>query len=123
MPLLHGILFQDIGKRTFHMIMAALLLAAGTKGKRYSLPYSRIMIHQPWGGTQGSASDISIHAREILKLKDQLNHVLAKHTGQPLEQIEKDTDRDFFMSSPDAKQYGIVDQVIESKEDVDGKKK
>ncbi|HNV87284.1 MAG TPA: ATP-dependent Clp endopeptidase proteolytic subunit ClpP [Candidatus Omnitrophota bacterium] len=98
--------------------MGALLLSAGTKGKRYSLPYSRIMIHQPWGGAQGTATDISIHAKEILKLKEQLNRILAKHTGQPIERIEKDCDRDYFMSAPEAKEYGIVDHVIESKADI-----
>ena len=97
--------------------MGALLLAAGRKGKRFSLPHSRVMIHQPWGGAQGSASDISIHAKEILKLKDQLNRILAKHTGQPLERIEKDADRDFFMSAGEAKEYGLVDQVITSRDD------
>ncbi len=103
--------------------MSALLLAAGTKGKRYSLPHSRIMIHQPWGGAQGTASDISIHAKEILKLKDDLNKILLKHTGQPLDRIEKDTDRDFFMSAQQAKDYGIVDQVIESRAQIpEGKK-
>ena len=103
--------------------MGALLLAAGTKGKRYSLPHSRVMIHQPWGGAQGTASDISIHAKEILKLKDDLNKILVKHTGQPLDRIEKDTDRDFFMSAEQAKNYGIVDQVIESRAQLtDGKK-
>lgn len=103
--------------------MGALLLAAGTKGKRYSLPHARVMIHQPWGGAQGSASDISIHAKEILKLKEELNRILAKHTGQPLERIEKDSDRDYFMSAQEAKDYGIVDQVIESKSDVPNLKK
>src|SRR3990167_3057015 len=98
--------------------MGSLLLAAGTKGKRYSLPHSRVMIHQPWGGAQGTASDINIHAKEILKLKDQLARILAKHTGQPLERIEKDSDRDFFMSAQEAKAYGLVDQVIESRSDV-----
>jgi ATP-dependent Clp protease protease subunit len=102
--------------------MGALLLAAGTKGKRYSLPFSRIMIHQPWGGAQGSATDISIHAKEILKLKDQLNCILAKHTGQPLERVEKDSDRDFFMSAQEARDYGLVDHVIESKLDIKEKK-
>ena len=103
--------------------MGALLLAAGTKGKRYSLPHSRVMIHQPWGGAQGTASDISIHAKEILKLKDDLNKILVKHTGQLLDRIEKDTDRDFFMSADQAKTYGIVDQVIESRAQIpDGKK-
>ena len=95
--------------------MGALLLAAGTKGKRYSLPHSRVMIHQPWGGAQGTASDISIQAKEILKLKEGLNKILARHTGQPLERIEKDTDRDYFMSAPEAKEYGLVDHVITSR--------
>ncbi|MBI4367933.1 MAG: ATP-dependent Clp endopeptidase proteolytic subunit ClpP [Candidatus Omnitrophica bacterium] len=103
--------------------MGALLLAAGTKGKRYSLPHARVMIHQPWGGAQGTASDISIHAREILKLKADLNNILAKHTGQPLERIEKDSDRDFFMSATESKDYGIVDQVIEQRPDVPSGKK
>ncbi|MBI3306440.1 MAG: ATP-dependent Clp endopeptidase proteolytic subunit ClpP [Candidatus Omnitrophica bacterium] len=102
--------------------MGALLLCAGTKGKRFSLPHSRIMIHQPWGGTQGTASDIHIQATEILKMKDQLNKILAKHTGQPLERIEKDTDRDYFMSSTEAKVYGIVDEVVTSRSDISGKK-
>jgi ATP-dependent Clp protease protease subunit len=92
--------------------MGALLLAAGTKGKRYSLPHARVMIHQPWGGAQGSASDIHIQAKEILKLKEELNKILAKHTGQPLERVEKDSDRDFFMSPEEAKAYGLVDDVI-----------
>lgn len=98
--------------------MGALLLTAGTKGKRYSLPYSRVMIHQPWGGAQGTASDIHIQAKEILKMKDQLNRILAKHTGQPLDRIEKDTDRDYFMSAEEAKTYGIVDHVITSRADL-----
>jgi ATP-dependent Clp protease protease subunit len=92
--------------------MGALLLAAGTNGKRFSLPHSRIMIHQPMGGFQGQATDIEIHAKEILKLKDTLNKILAKHTGQPIEKIQTDTDRDFFMSGEDAKTYGIIDEVI-----------
>lgn len=96
--------------------MAALLLAAGTKGKRFSLPYSRIMIHQPIGGFQGQATDIEIHAKEILKLKDTLNRILAGHTGQPLEKVQADTERDFFMSSEDAKAYGIIDEVITKKQ-------
>lgn len=95
--------------------MSALLLAAGTKGKRYALPHARIMIHQPWGGVQGAASDISIQAREILRLRDKINEILAKHTGQGLEKIQKDTDRDFFMSAEEAKEYGIIDEVIISK--------
>lgn len=92
--------------------MAALLLAAGTKGKRYSLPHSRIMIHQPWAGVQGQASDITIQAKEIGRLKDMLNQVLAEHTGQPLKRVEKDTDRDFFMSPQEALEYGIIDKVL-----------
>ncbi|MBI4387867.1 MAG: ATP-dependent Clp endopeptidase proteolytic subunit ClpP [Candidatus Omnitrophica bacterium] len=92
--------------------MGALLLAAGRKGKRYALPHSRVMIHQPWGGAQGSASDIHIQATEILKMKKSLNEVLAKHTGQPIERIEKDTDRDHFLSAEEAHTYGLVDQVI-----------
>jgi len=92
--------------------MGALLLSAGTKGKRHSLPNSRVMIHQPWGGAQGAASDISIQAKEILKMKDKINQILAHHTGQPLEKIQRDTDRDYFMSSEEAKEYGLVDEVI-----------
>jgi len=92
--------------------MGALLLAAGTKGKRFALPHSRIMIHQPWGGAQGAATDINIQAKEITRLKAKINEVLAKHTGQSIEKIEKDTDRDYFMSADEAKQYGIVDEVI-----------
>ncbi len=92
--------------------MGALLLTAGHRGKRFALPHARIMIHQPWGGAQGAASDISIQAREILRLREKLNEILVKHTGQPLEKIEKDTDRDFFMSADEAKVYGIVDEVI-----------
>jgi ATP-dependent Clp protease protease subunit len=95
--------------------MGALLLSAGTKGKRFSLPHSRMMIHQPMGGFQGQATDIEIHAREILKMKDTLNQILANHTGQPLEKIRNDTDRDFFMSGEDAKNYGLVDEVITKK--------
>lgn len=95
--------------------MGAFLLAAGVKGKRYALPNSRIMIHQPLGGFQGQASDIEIHAREILKIKGRLNELLAYHTGQPLERLEKDTDRDNFMGAEDAKAYGIVDQVLSSR--------
>lgn len=92
--------------------MGALLLAAGTKGKRFALPHSRVMIHQPMGGFHGQATDIEIHAREILKIKENLNKILAKHTEQPLEKIQTDTDRDFFMSGDEAKEYGIVDEVI-----------
>ena len=92
---------------------AAILLGAGTKGKRSALPHSRIMIHQPHGGIQGQAADIEIHAKEILGLREQLNLILAKHTGQKADRIEKDTDRNFFMSAGDAKKYGIIDEVIE----------
>lgn len=95
--------------------MGAILLGAGTKGKRFVLPNSRIMIHQPWGGVQGVAEDISIHAREILKLRDKINGILSKHTGQNMERIQKDTDRDFFMSAEEAKEYGLIDEVIISK--------
>ena len=98
--------------------MGSLLLAAGTKGKRYALPNARVMIHQPWGGTQGTASDIHIQAKEILKLKEQLNQILVHHTGQTIEKIEKDTDRDYFMSAEEAKNYGIVDQVITTRMEV-----
>jgi len=98
--------------------MGSLLLAAGRKGKRFSLPNSRIMIHQPWGGTQGAASDISIQAKEILRLRENLEGVLAKHTGQPLEKIKQDSDRDYFMSAQEAKDYGLIDEVIESMGDV-----
>jgi ATP-dependent Clp protease protease subunit len=94
--------------------MGALLLAAGTKGKRFALPHSRIMLHQPMGGFQGQATDIEIHAREILRMKDTLNSILSNHTGQSLEKIQADTDRDFFMSGEEAKEYGIVDEVINS---------
>jgi ATP-dependent Clp protease protease subunit len=94
--------------------MGALLLAAGTQKKRFALPHSRIMIHQPMGGFQGQATDIEIHAREILRTKDILNHILASHTGQSIEKIRTDTDRDFFMSGEEAKEYGIVDEVIHS---------
>ncbi|MCK7595575.1 ATP-dependent Clp endopeptidase proteolytic subunit ClpP [Pseudomarimonas salicorniae] len=93
--------------------MGALLLAAGTKGKRHALPHSRVMIHQPLGGYQGQASDIEIHTREILTLRERLNKVLAHHTGQPLERIAKDTDRDNFMSAEAAAEYGLIDSVID----------
>jgi ATP-dependent Clp protease protease subunit len=92
--------------------MGALLLCAGTKGKRFSLPNARVMIHQPWGGIQGAAEDISRHAREILKMRDLISEILASHTGNPLEKIQKDTDRDYFMSAQEAKEYGLVDEVI-----------
>jgi ATP-dependent Clp protease protease subunit len=92
--------------------MAAILLSAGTKGKRYALPHSRIMLHQPWGGTRGTAADISIQAEEIMRLKRHLNEILAKHTGQPMTRIEADTDRDFYMGAEEAKNYGLVDEVL-----------
>jgi ATP-dependent Clp protease protease subunit len=94
--------------------MGALLLATGAKGKRFALPHSRIMIHQPIGGFYGQATDVEIHAKEILKMKDTLTNILAEHTGQTLEKIKIDTDRDFFMSGQEAKEYGIVDDVIAS---------
>lgn len=94
--------------------MGAVLLTAGAKGKRFALPYSRIMIHQPWGGAQGTASDIHIQAKEILRMKDELNGILSKHTGQPLDKIIADSDRDFFMSAKEAKEYGLVDEVLET---------
>lgn len=92
--------------------MGSVLLAAGTKGKRFALPNSRIMIHQPWGGVQGQASDIALHAKEILRLRDRLNEILAHHTGKDIHTIEKDTDRDNFMSAEEAKKYGLVDEVV-----------
>ncbi|MCX7995095.1 MAG: ATP-dependent Clp endopeptidase proteolytic subunit ClpP [candidate division WOR-3 bacterium] len=95
--------------------MAALLLAGGTKGKRFALPHSRIMIHQPEGAFQGQAADIEIHAREVLKIRELLNKLLAKHTGKPEEKIAKDTDRNYFMSAEEAKEYGIIDEVIETR--------
>ena len=93
--------------------MGSLLLAAGTKGKRYALPYARIMIHQPLGGVQGQATDIDIHAKEILRMKEILNEILSSHTGQSLEKITRDTERDFFMSAQQAKEYGIIDEVFD----------
>ena len=98
--------------------MGAVLMAAGTKGKRFSLPNSRIMIHQPSGGAHGQASDISIQAKEILRLKKQLNEIMAYHTGQPVDRIERDMERDNYMSPEDAKTYGIVDEVVKSRRDV-----
>ena len=95
--------------------MAAVLLACGQKGKRYALPHARVLIHQPLGGVQGQASDIAIHAKEILKLKDQLNKILSDSTGQPISRIEQDTDRDYIMSAMTAKEYGLVDEVITRK--------
>ncbi len=98
--------------------MGAVLLTAGTKGKRYSLPNSRILIHQPMGGFQGQASDIEIQAKEILRMKDTLNNLLVRHTGKKLDQIQLDTDRDFFMTGQEAKEYGIIDHVIINREDL-----
>jgi ATP-dependent Clp protease protease subunit len=100
--------------------MGAVLLAAGTKGKRYALPNARIMIHQPWGGVQGQATDISIQAQEILRLKDRINEILAKHCGKTDETVAKDTDRDRFMSADDAKNYGLVDEVVKSRKEIPG---
>lgn len=94
--------------------LGALLLAAGAKGKRFTLPNARIMIHQPLGGVQGQATDIDIQAKEILRMRERLNHILSEHTGQSIERIAKDTDRDFFMSADEAKEYGIVDKVVKS---------
>jgi ATP-dependent Clp protease protease subunit len=92
---------------------AAIILAGGTKGRRFALPYSRVMIHQPWGGAQGSVSDISIQTKEFLAIRQILNEVLAKHTGQPLDRVEKDTERNFWMSATEAKEYGLIDDVIQ----------
>ena len=102
--------------------MGAVLLAAGNKGKRYALPHARIMIHQPLGGFQGVAADIDIQAREILRMREELNDILVKHTGQALKKIEKDTDRDFFMSGKQALEYGLVDEVIANRWELDQKK-
>jgi ATP-dependent Clp protease protease subunit len=101
--------------------MAAVLLAAGSKGKRFALPNARIMIHQPWGGVQGQASDISIQAKEILRMRDRLNEILSLHTGKPIETIAKDTDRDFFMSAAESRDYGLVDDVVKSRRDIEKK--
>ena len=95
--------------------MGALLLAAGTKGKRYALPNARILIHQPMGGFQGQATDIDIHAQEILRMRSDLNKILAQHTGQNIRKIKKDTERDYFMSAEEAKKYGIIDKVLEKR--------
>lgn len=92
--------------------MGAFLLAAGAKGKRHALPHARIMIHQPWGGAQGSAADVAIQAEEIMRVKRTMNELYAKHTGQPVERIARDSDRDFFMSAQEAKEYGIVDEIL-----------
>lgn len=95
--------------------MGALLLAGGAAGKRYCLPHTRVMIHQPWGGFQGQAADIDIHAKEILRARERINEILAKHTGQPLEQVAKDTDRDYFLSAEESKEYGLIDKVLTSR--------
>ena len=95
--------------------MGAFLLTAGAKGKRFSLPNSKVMIHQPLGGTQGQATEIEIHAREILKTREQLNRILAERTGQPLEKIERDTERDYYLSAQESKEYGLIDEVIEKR--------
>ncbi|MGQ9477927.1 MAG: ATP-dependent Clp protease proteolytic subunit [Candidatus Bipolaricaulia bacterium] len=95
--------------------IGAVLLAAGTKGKRYSLPNSRILIHQPMGMAQGQATDVKIHAEHLLEVRDQINRILAQHTGQPIERIERDTDRDFFMTPEEAQEYGIIDEIIRPK--------
>ena len=97
--------------------MAAVLLAAGAKGKRYALPHARVMIHQVLGGIEGQATDIEIHAKEILRMREELNRILAKHTGQPIDRIAKDTERDFFLRPNDALEYGIVDAIITSREE------
>ena len=99
--------------------MGAILLAAGEHGKRYALPHSRILIHQPLGGSQGQASDIAIQAKEILRMRDSLNNILAFHTGREIDQINTDTDRDFFMSGDEAKEYGLIDHVMASRSDLD----
>ncbi len=92
--------------------MAAVILAAGEPGRRFALPHSRVMIHQPWGGAQGQASDIAIRAEQILKMRDTLNRILAEHTGQPLERVAQDTDRDFWLDAEEAREYGLVDRVV-----------
>ncbi len=97
--------------------MGAVLLAAGTKGKRFALPNARVMIHQPWGGAQGAASDISIQANEILKMRDNLNAILSKHTGKPVDKIAQDTDRDYFMSAEESREYGLVDVVMDNSQE------
>lgn len=99
--------------------MGAVLLAAGADGKRYALPNARIMIHQPLGGSQGQASDIAIQAKEILRIRDKLNDIIVQHTGQPLEKIQKDTDRDFFMSGSEAQEYGLIDNVMVNRDDLE----
>ncbi|MFO7803270.1 MAG: ATP-dependent Clp protease proteolytic subunit, partial [Desulfovermiculus sp.] len=102
--------------------MAAVLLAAGTSGMRYALPHSRILLHQPMGGFQGQASDIDIQAREIIRLKGTLNEILSAHTGQELSKVELDTDRDYFMGAMEAKEYGVIDQMLSSRKEALGEK-
>lgn len=97
--------------------MAAVLLSAGTKGKRYALPHSRVMLHQVLGGIQGQATDIEIHAKEILRIRQEINEILARHTGQPIERIARDTERDFFLKAQDALEYGVVDSIITKREE------
>ncbi|MBT9130098.1 MAG: ATP-dependent Clp protease proteolytic subunit [candidate division WS2 bacterium] len=99
--------------------IAALLLSAGAPGKRFALPHSRIMIHQPWGGFQGQASDIAIHAQEMLKMKQLVNELLSLHTGRPIDAIEKDTDRDYYMSPEEARRYGLIDSIVTNSKEVD----
>jgi ATP-dependent Clp protease protease subunit len=101
--------------------MGAVLLAAGTKSKRFALPNARIMIHQPWGGVQGAAADISVQAKEILRMRDRLNEILALHTGKAIDVIAKDSDRDFFMSASEARDYGLLDDVVKSRRDAEKK--
>jgi ATP-dependent Clp protease protease subunit len=98
--------------------VAAVVLAGGAKGKRFALPYSQILIHQPWGGAQGTTADIDIQARQFLKLRGLVNEILARHTGQPVERLERDTDRDFWMDVQAAKEYGLIDEVIKPREKV-----
>jgi len=103
--------------------LSAILLAAGENGKRYALPHSRIMIHQPWGGAQGQATDVEIQAKEILRIKSIGNEILAFHTGQPIKKVQRDTERDFYMSPEEAKEYGIIDQIIMRSRDIVGENK
>ncbi len=103
--------------------MAAVLLTAGTKGKRYALPHATAMIHQPLGGAEGQAKDIEIRAKEIMRIRNEINNILVKHTGQPIEKIETDTDRDFFMNAEEALNYGLIDKIISSKREIEGDSK
>jgi len=101
--------------------LAAIILASGEKGKRFGLPHSRILIHQPWGGAQGQATDIEIQAREMLRIKQMINEILSYHTGQSIERVQKDTERDYFMSPGEAKEYGIIDAIVSRSLDLGGK--